>query len=68
MLTLLLLIAGCQSYAHRAHLPVSPEDNTARLKLHPQFQVAVWAAPEFVTECFRTITELETDKANVGGK
>lgn len=62
-LGLLLLLPGCTSFAPRA-LPVTAEDNTARLARHPQFQAAAQAAPAFVLETFDTITRLERQAAN----
>lgn len=60
----LWLALGCVGPARRAALPVSAQDNTARLARHPQFQQAAAAAPDFVLECFETITRLETEVAN----
>lgn len=62
----LWLALGCVGPARRAALPVTPMDNTARLAKHPQFQRAAASAPEFVIECFETITDLETELANAG--
>ena len=62
-LLLLPLLPGCASFAPRA-LPVSAEDNTARLAAHPQFPAAASAAPAFVAETFETITRLERQHAN----
>lgn len=61
-----LLLGGCLNSARRAPLPVSAEDNTARLIQHPQFQAAAQVSPDFVEETFRTITRLEKEKANAG--
>jgi len=62
---LMLMLAGCTS-APFARLPVTAEDNTARLIQHPQFRPAAAKAPEFVKECFAVIVRLETEKANAG--
>ena len=62
-LLLLALASGCTSVAPRA-LPVTAEDNTARLARHLQFQAAAQAAPAFVIETFDTITRLERQAAN----
>lgn len=62
-LLLLPLLTACTSFAPRA-LPVSAEDNTARLAAHPQFSAAASAAPAFVAETFATITRLERQHAN----
>lgn len=64
MLLLMLLLQSCQSSAQSARLPVSPEDSTAQLQMHPQFQAAAQAAPEFTKACFHRIHELEEYKAN----
>lgn len=62
---LLLLASGCSTSAPGVRsVPVTAEDNTARLMQHPQFQRAAQAAPEFVTATFETITRLERDLAN----
>ena len=60
---LLPFLPACTSFAPRA-LPVSAEDNTARLSRHPQFTTAAAAAPAFVLETFDTITRLERQAAN----
>lgn len=57
--------SGCVGAA-RSSLPIKAEDNTARLLLHPQFQRAAAAAPDFVREALRTITRLEKEKADAG--
>ena len=62
-LLLLPFLTACATFAPRA-LPVSAEDNTARLSAHPQFIAAAQAAPAFVTETFSTITRLERQAAN----
>lgn len=63
-LLLMLLLSGCQSSARSARLPVSPEDSTKQLRMHPQFRAAAQAAPEFTKACFHRIHELEEYKAN----
>ncbi len=62
-LALLLSSTACSSLPLRP-LPVTAEDNTARLARHPQFQAAAQAAPAFVLDTFEVITRLERDKAN----
>lgn len=62
-LALLLSSTACSSLPLRP-LPVTAEDNTARLASHPQFIAAASAAPAFVTETFSTITRLERQAAN----
>jgi hypothetical protein len=62
-LLLLPFLTACATFAPRA-LPVTAEDNTARLARHPQFQAAAAAAPVFVLETFDTITRLERQHAN----
>ena len=62
MLLLMLLCAGCQT-APRP-FPVSAEDNSKRLIQRPDFQKAAQAAPDWVKDALRTITRLETEKAN----
>ena len=66
-LTLLLLASGCAgSYAPRAPLPTSAEDNTPALKRNPQFPAAAAVAPDFVSATFEVIHRLEKEKANAG--
>ena len=62
-LALTLSSTACSSLPHRP-LPVTAEDNTARLSAHPQFIAAAQAAPAFVAETFSTITRLERQAAN----
>lgn len=67
MLTLLsVLVQGCQTSARRAPLPVSAEDNTARLIASQDFAAAARAAPAWVDDALKTITRLEKDLANAG--
>lgn len=62
-----LSLQGCAHYAPIAHsLPVTPADNTARLAKHPEFVKAAQVAPNFVIECFDTITRLEKELADAG--
>jgi hypothetical protein len=62
-LALLLSSTACSSLPLRP-LPVTAEDNTARLARHPQFQAAASAAPAFVLDTFEVITRLERQHAN----
>ncbi len=64
MLLLILLLASACSSVPRAPLPSTPEDNSKRLLARPDFRLAALAAPEWVKEALRTITRLETEKAN----
>ncbi len=66
MLLWMLLLGGCLGFAPHARLPVTAEDNTARLSQHPQFEAAAQVAPDFVKDCFSTITRLERE--NVSGR
>lgn len=59
-----LLLQGCQHFAKPVHLPTTPEDNSARLIARSDFRPAAQAAPEWVKDALRTITRLETEKAN----
>lgn len=69
LLLALATLVGCTS-APRAsvRVPVRAEDNTLRLMQHPEYPRAAYAAPAFVTEAFNTITRLEREKANAGGR
>lgn len=63
VLALALSSTACSTLPHRP-LPVTAEDNTARLARHPQFQAAAQAAPAFVLDTFDVITRLERQHAN----
>ncbi len=64
LLMLLLLVTGCSTFARPAPLPVTAEDNTKAILEHPQFPAMARAAPELTKQVLRTITRLETEKAN----
>ena len=64
-LLLTLALSGCATNV-RSEIPVTAQDNTARLIQHPQFKRAAQAAPEWVGAALATITRLETEKANGG--
>lgn len=64
ILPLLLTSCAAPSAGRAPSLPTTAEDNTAALKLHPQFPRAALAAPDFTAACFETIHRLEREKAN----
>jgi hypothetical protein len=53
LLACLLLATSCASTKHHT------QDSTARLIARPDFKPAVQAAPEWVRDALRTITQLE---------
>ena len=68
LLAVLLFAPGCQLFVHhvRSPMPIKAQDNTKRLAAHPQYQRAVWAAPEWVGAAEETIVRLEKELANAG--